>query len=117
MKHRLVLAVALVLTCTVIAQAQAQSTAAGKWEGETTSGTPITLELTVKDTTLTGTMIREGERMPLFDGQVSKGTLTFKVKMNDKSEAFSGELTGEQLKVWLDRQGAAKAAIFKRVKG
>lgn len=115
MKNRLVAAAALVLTCVFISHAQAMLT--GKWQGETPNGSSLTLDLTVKGTTLTGTMTRSGERIPLSDGQVSKNTFTFNAKMNDQTEGFSGELTGDQVKVWLDRQGVSKAVVLKRVKG
>jgi hypothetical protein len=114
MKNRLVVAAALVLTCALIGQAQAVLT--GKWRGETAGGSSLTLDLTVKNTTLTGTMTRGGERIPLSDGHVSKNTFTFNARMNDKTEGFSGELTGDQIKVWLDRQGASNAVVLKRVK-
>jgi hypothetical protein len=115
MKNGVVAAAALVLTCVLIGHAQALLT--GKWQGETPSGSSLTLDLTVKGTTLTGTMIRAGERIPLSDGQVSKNSFTFKAKMNDQPEGFSGELTGDQLRVWLDRQGVSNAVVLKRVKG
>ncbi len=115
MKNRLVAAAALVLTCVLIGHAQAMLT--GKWQGETPNGSSLTLDLTVKGTTLTGAMTRSGERIPLSDGQVSKNTFTFKAKMNDQTEGFSGELIEDQLKVWLDRQGVSNAVVLKRVKG
>jgi hypothetical protein len=115
MKHSLVPAAAIVLTCGLIAHAQATLT--GKWQGETASGSSIALDLTVTGTTLTGTMTRNGERIPLSDGQVSKNTFTFKATMNEQTEGFSGELTGDELKVWLDRQGVSRAIVLTRVKG
>ncbi len=115
MKNRLVATTALVLTCVLIGHAQALLT--GKWQGETPSGSSLTLDLTVKGTTLMGTMTRGGDRIVLSDGQVSKNSFTFKAKMNDQTEGFSGELTGDQLTVWLDRQGVSNAVVLKRVKG
>jgi hypothetical protein len=115
MKHSLALAAAVILTC--VLPGHAQGTLTGKWQGETSSGTSLALDLTVKGTTLTGTMTRGDERIPLSDGQVSKNTFSFKATINEKAEGFSGELTGEDLKVWLDRQGPSKAAVLKRVKG
>jgi hypothetical protein len=114
MKNRLVPAAAVVLMCALIGHAQAMLT--GKWQGETPNGSSILLDLTVKGTTLTGTMTRNGERIPLSDGQVSKNTFSFKATINDQTEGFSGELTEDQLKVWLDRQGVSKAVVLKRVK-
>jgi hypothetical protein len=115
MKHRLLPAAAIVLTCVLVGHAQATLT--GKWQGETPNGTSLALDLTVKGPTLTGTMTRGDERIPLSDGQVSKNTFSFKAKINDQVEGFSGELTGDELKVWLDRQGPPKAVVLTRVKG
>ena len=114
MKHTLIPAAAIVLGCAVIGHAQATLT--GKWQGETRNGSSIILDLTVKGATLTGTMIRNGENIPLSEGQVSKDTFTFKATINDQTEGFSGELTGDEVKVWLDRQGVASAIVLKRVK-
>jgi hypothetical protein len=106
---------AIVLTCSIVAHAQATLT--GKWQGETSNGTAITLDLAVEGTALTGTLTRNGVSAPLSEGKVSKNTFTFKATINDQTEGFSGELTGDQLKVWLDRQGASRAAVLERVKG
>jgi hypothetical protein len=115
MKSSLFLAAAIALMYAL--SGQAQGTVTGKWQGETANGASILLDLTVKGTSLTGTMTRNGERIPLSDGQVSKNTFTFKAKVSEEAEGFSGELTGDELKVWLDRQGAARAIVLKRVKG
>lgn len=112
---RFALVAAIVLACSPAAQAQATLT--GKWLGETSNGTAITLDLAVEGTALTGTLTRNGASTPLSEGKVSKNTFTFKAKINDQIEGFSGELTGDQLKVWLDRQDASRAAILERVKG
>lgn len=115
MKSSLLWAAGIVLTCALIGQAQ--GTLTGKWQGETANGASILLDLTVKGTSLTGTMTRNGQPIPLTDGQVSKNTFTFKAKVSDEAEGFSGEVTGDELKVWLDRQGASRAIVLKRVKG
>lgn len=93
-----------------------QSGLSGKWEGETDGGASIVLDLTVKDAALTGTLTRNGHSTSLTDGKVSKNTFTFKATLNEKIEGFSGELEGDRLRVWLDRQGATKAVVFTRVK-
>jgi hypothetical protein len=107
--------VAIVLSCSIMTYAQAVLT--GKWQGETSNGTPLALELAVEGAALAGTLTREGASTPLFEGKVSKNTFTFKAKINDQTEGFSGELTGDELKVWLDRQGPSRAAVLRRVKG
>ena len=104
----------IVLTCATVTNAQATLT--GQWQGETRAGSAIVLDLAVKGTVLTGTLTRNGESTPL-EGTVSKNTFTFKAKINDQTEGFSGELTGDELRVWLDRQGPSRAAVLQRVKG
>lgn len=47
---------------------------------------------------------------------MSKNTFTFKATLNDQTEAFTGELDGDQITIWLDRQGRPNAAVLKRVK-
>jgi hypothetical protein len=94
----------------------AQTTLTGKWQGETPSGSAIVLNLTTKGTTLTGTLIRGDVSSVLSDGKVSKNQFTFKAKVNDQTEAFSGELADNAIKVWLDRQGASTAIVLKRAK-
>ena len=93
----------------------AEAGIAGKWEGKTRNGFEVKLELTVTETALTGTLTREGQSTAIVDGKVSKNTFTFKATLNDQTEGFTGELDGEELKVWLDRQGPPMAALFKRV--
>ena len=46
---------------------------------------------------------------------MSENTFTFKAKLNDQTETFSGELAGDEIKVWLDRQGPERAIVLKRV--
>jgi hypothetical protein len=106
---------AIVLMWTIVAQGR--DTLTGKWQGETTTGTAITLDLVVEGAALTGTLTRDGASIPLAEGKVSKNTFTFKARINEQTEGFSGELAGDQLKVWLDRQGPSRAAVLERVKG
>jgi len=93
----------------------AQAGINGKWEGKTRNGFEVKLDLTATETTLTGTLTREGQSSAIVDGKVSKNTFTFKATLNDQTEGFTGELDQDQLKVWLDRQGPSMAAVFKRV--
>ena len=106
---------AIVLTWSMVAQAE--QTLTGKWQGETNNGAAIVLDLAVKGTALTGTLTRDGVSAPLSEGKVSKNTFTFKAELSDQTEEFSGELADNQIKIWLDRQGASRAIVLKRVKG
>ena len=94
----------------------AQGAIAGKWQGETDNGAQIVLELTVKGTALTGTFARRGQAAAIEDGKVSKNTLTFRVKVGDQTEALTGEVAGDQIRLWLDRQGPSGAVVLARVK-
>ena len=96
--------------------AAAQSTLTGKWQGGTDGGASIVLDLTVKEETLTGTLTRDGQSSPLSDGKVTKNTFSFKATLNEKAEGLSGELKGDEIHIWLDRQGPAKAVVLTRVK-
>jgi hypothetical protein len=107
---------ATLLALASIAVAQTQSALTGQWQGETTNGTPIQLELTATSTTLTGTLTRDGQPLTITDGKVSKNTFTFRATLGDQTEGFTGEVAGDEIKVWLDRQGRERAAVLKRVK-
>lgn len=110
-------ATALVFLLTVVAGAQGkQASLTGKWQGETPGGSKVELDLKVKDTALTGTLTRNGQPTPITDGKVAKNTFTFKAKLDDQIESLTGELDGDQITVWLDRQDRSRAAILKRVK-
>jgi hypothetical protein len=105
---------AMILACSIILAAQ--DALSGKWEGETSNGSAIVLDLTAKGTALTGTLTRNGQSSPLSEGKVSRGSFTFKAQINDQIEGISGELAGDEIKMWLDRQGPERAIVLKRVK-
>ena len=107
-------AIAIFVATTALTAAQASL--AGRWQGETANGTPIVLDLTVNGSTLAGTLIRGDQPVPIFDGKVSGNGFTFKATINGRTDGFSGELAGDQLRIWLDRQGAASAVLLARVK-
>jgi hypothetical protein len=91
-------------------------TLTGKWRGQTPNGFELLLDLTATGQTLTGNLIREGESSPITEGSVTKNTFTFKAAPSGgQVEGFSGQLEGDGIKVWLDRQGPTRAASLKRV--
>ena len=108
------LSIAAILLVAVAAQAQVALT--GKWQGETKSGTAIVLDITAKGDALTGTFTRSEQSAPIAEGKVAKNTFTFKTTINEQSVAFSGELAGEDIKIWMDQQGPERAIVLKRVK-
>ena len=111
---------ALLLTCTAIAGAQSgqsgQTTMTGKWQGDTDGGAALVLDITVKGETLSGTLTRNGQAAPLSEGKVTKNAFTFKATLNERTDTFSGEHKGDEIRLWLDRQGPAKAVVLTRVK-
>jgi hypothetical protein len=108
---------AFLLACTAIAGAQSgQSTMSGKWQGDTDGGAALLLDVTVKGETLTGTLTRNGQGSPLSEGKINKNAFSFKATLNDRTEGFSGEHKGDEIRIWLDRQGPEKAVVLTRVK-
>ena len=104
------------LALAVAAAVSAQTGLTGKWEGETKSGSQVTLDLVAKGETLTGTLTNGGQTLPIENGKISKNTFTFTATRGEQTDGFSGEITGDQITVWIDRQGRDRAAVLKRVK-
>jgi hypothetical protein len=100
----------------VTAVASAQTTLTGKWQGETNSGTAIVLDVVAKGEALTGTFTRAEQSAPITEGKVAKDTFTFKATIREQTVAFSGELAGEDIKIWMNEQGPSRAIVLKRVK-
>ena len=96
--------------------AQAQSPVTGKWEGATRNDMRVVLTLKVADAVLTGTVARGEQTATITEGKVTGNTITFKAVLGGQPETLSGELDGQQLKVWLDRQGREGAVVFTRTK-
>jgi hypothetical protein len=105
-----------ICTVFVTALAFAQQGITGTWEGETGSGTAIVLTLKAEKTALTGTLKRGDETSPISEGKVTKNTFTFKATLNGQTETLAGEVNGDEIKAWLERQGPERAIVFRRVK-
>ena len=110
------LAAVAAMTLTAGMVAHAQTTLTGKWQGETRAGAAIVLDLVIKEPALTGTVTRDDVTVAISEGTVSKNTFSFKAMLGDQLESVSGELSDDQIKVWLDRQGPSTAIVLKRVK-
>lgn len=108
------LARALALLC-VLPALRAQEPLTGRWQGETPAGASIVLDLKAADATFTGTLTRNDQSTTITNGKIAKNTFTFKATLGDQTEAFSGEFSGDDMKVWLDRQGPERPAVLKRV--
>lgn len=107
-----VAAIMMTFACIV----QAEDPLSGSWEGETRGGASIVLTLAVRGTVLTGTLVRSGQSATLSDGKVSENRFTFRATLSDQTEGFSGELAGDEITIWLDRQGPSTAIVLRRAK-
>jgi hypothetical protein len=112
--NRLLTVAATVLVFAGVTHAQATLT--GKWQGETNNGSSIVLDLTVKGEALTGTFTRNEQSAPITEGQAAKNAFSFKATVNEQAVGFSGELAGQDVKIWMDQQGPERAIVLKRVK-
>lgn len=95
---------------------QAEPTLTGTFQGTTPQGAQLTLDLTATDTTLSGTLTRDDQTVKIAEGKVKGKTFTFTATIGDRSDAFSGELAGNDIKVWTERRGRDSAITLTRVK-
>jgi hypothetical protein len=94
--------------------AQAASSFAGKWQGETGTGRRVALDLTVKGSQATGTFTLVQQTVEIMDGKVDDKTLSFKVALEGRTPMIAGEMVGEQLKLVVD--GVSNPVLLSRVK-
>ena len=108
----------LVLLLVVPTVALAQNVS-GLWRGDN-NGTPVELVLKVDGESLTGTLTRGDEKYPLNEGTAIKSQIRFKITRRtdngDFVETIIGELKGEQLVCYLERQGPESSVSFARAK-
>jgi hypothetical protein len=109
---RMIIPTALALIMGLVLSAQAELT--GRWQGKTPNGFEMELNLTASGTVVTGTFTRNGQSVPISDGKVAKNTFTFKATISDQAESVTGEIFGDEMRLWLDRQGRERAAILKK---
>ena len=95
---------------------RAQGALTGQWQGQTPNGASILMELTAKGSDLTGTMMVGPQKSAIESGKISKNTFTFGVAMGGDTERFTGEITGDEIKMWMDDRGPSTAITLKRVK-
>ena len=111
MKRILNVLLLVVLLCVM---AQAQTDLSGKWSETTPSGLNAELDIKATATTLTGTFSVRARPMTITDGKVTKNTFTFKAALEGQPEGFSGELNGDSIVLWRDRNGKVDALTLKR---
>jgi hypothetical protein len=101
----------VLLLCVV---AQAQTGLSGRWTETTPSGLNAELDLKATDTSLTGTFTVKSRPMTITDGKVVKNTFTFRAALEGQPEGFSGELNGDAIVLWRDRNGKGDALTLTR---
>jgi hypothetical protein len=94
----------------------AQESATGRWQGKTPNGASILLELAAKGNDLTGTMTVGAQKSAIENGKVSKNTFNVRVTMRGGTEEFTGEINGDEIKMWMADRGPSSAITLKRVK-
>ena len=104
----------LVLMLLLCVMAQAQTGLSGQWTETTPSGLNAELDLKATDTALTGTFTVRARPMTITDGKVTNNTFTFKAALEGQPEGFSGELNGDAIVFWRDRNGKGDAVTLKR---
>ena len=104
----------LLLVALLCVIAQAQTDLSGKWSETTPSGLNAELDIKATTTTLTGTFTVRARPMTITDGKVTKNTFTFKAALEGQPEGFSGELNGDSMVLWRDRNGKVDALTLKR---
>ena len=106
--------VAVVITLSAALSAQESIT--GTWQGTTPAGMSILLDVVAKGDALTGTMTVGKQTSTIENGKVSKKTFTFSVTLGGGTEAFTGEITLPDIKMWMDDRGPSTAITLTRVK-
>ena len=104
----------LLLVALLCVIAQAQTDLSGKWSETTPSGLNAELDIKATTTTLTGTFTVRARPMTITDGKVTKNTFTFKAALEGQPEGFSGELNGDSMVLWRNRNGKVDALTLKR---
>ena len=104
----------LLLMLLLCLMAQAQTGLNGKWTETTPSGLNAELDLKATDTAITGTFTVRARPMTITDGKVTKDRFTFKAALEGQPEGFSGELNGDAIVLWRDRNGKGDALTLKR---
>ena len=92
-----VLLISLLLCTMAQAPTGAQTSLTGRWQGQTPNGMSLILDLVQKDETLTGTINREGETIPISNGKVSKNTFTFTATLDGAAETIEGTVENDDM--------------------
>ena len=104
----------LLVVLLLCVMAQAQTDLSGKWTETTPSGLSAELDVKATETSMTGTFTVRGSPMTISDARVTKNTFTFKAALEGQPEGFSGELNGDSMVLWRDKNGRVDALTLKR---
>jgi hypothetical protein len=104
----------LLVVLLLCVMAQAQTDLSGKWTETTPSGLNAELDVKATETSMTGTFTVRGRPMTISDAKVTKNTFTFKAALEGQPEGFSGELNGDSMVLWRDKNGKVDALTLKR---
>ena len=103
------------IVCSVMwLPAQAQSGFAGKWQGETVARQRVALVLAVAGSRLTGTFTLDKQTASIAGGRILDRTCSFRVSIDGRTPAVSGELLGDRLT--LSVEGVPNPVLLSRVK-
>jgi len=95
--HRVLFAAALVAIVAVVAHGQAGLT--GKWQGKTDLGGQVTMDAKADGEVLTGIFAIDKQSGKIASGKISKNAFTFYVSFAGVATAFSGQLSGDEIRV------------------
>ena len=104
----------LLIVLLLCVMAQAQTGLGGKWTETTPSGLNAELDVKATEAAFTGTFTVRGRPMTISDGKVTKNAFTFKAALEGQPEGFSGELNGDSMVLWRDKNGKGDALTLKR---
>lgn len=104
----------LLIALLLCVMAQAQTGLSGKWTETTPSGLNAELDLEATETAMTGTFTVRGRPMTISEGKKTKNAFTFKAALEGQPEGFSGELNGDSMVLWRDKNGKVDALTLKR---
>jgi hypothetical protein len=106
--------VAIVCCVVSLSASPAESDFAGTWQGETVSGRRVVLSLAVTGSRATGTFTLDKSTVPIADGKIVDRTCSFRVSIDGRTPAVSGELLRDRLT--LSVEGVPNPVLLRRVK-
>jgi hypothetical protein len=86
----------------------------GTWQGETVSGRPVSIVLKATGSRLTGTFRLDKQTVAIAEGKVVNRTCSFRVSIDGRTPAVSGEVLRDQLT--LSVEGVPNPVLLRRVK-